>query len=81
MLATRKKKPVMLCIAMNMTNHDLLREWGELPPEVQVLHLNALQDEYLERRTMTSSNVALAYATRWICGWIGTGTQVSPGGR
>ncbi len=47
--ATRKQEPVTLCIAMDMTNHDLLHEWGELPSELQVLHLNVLQDENLKR--------------------------------
>jgi hypothetical protein len=34
------QRPVSLCIAMDVTNHQLLREWGEVPPEVQFLHMN-----------------------------------------
>jgi hypothetical protein len=38
--AKASRKPVTFCIAMDTTNHDLLRQWGEIPPEVQFLHMN-----------------------------------------
>jgi hypothetical protein len=31
---------VDLCFMMDRTNHSLLRAWGEIPPEVQILDLN-----------------------------------------
>jgi hypothetical protein len=35
-----RRQPVLLCFAMDNTNHRLLREWGILPPDVRTLDLN-----------------------------------------
>jgi hypothetical protein len=35
-----RTKPITLAFPMDATNHKLLREWGEIPPEVRVVDLN-----------------------------------------
>jgi hypothetical protein len=47
--AEARAKPVRLAIAMDVTNHELLREWGEIPPEVLILHMNQPQANKPER--------------------------------
>src|SRR5262249_1476633 len=44
-----RRKPVKLCLSMDATNHDLLREWGEIPSNVQFMHLNNRSIETMER--------------------------------
>jgi Dolichyl-phosphate-mannose-protein mannosyltransferase len=51
------RRPVKLCFAMDSTNHELLREWGEIPAGVRILHLNKLHagrperpDYYIQQR-------------------------------
>ncbi len=34
------KKPVRLAFPMDATNHNLMREWGKVPPEVGIVDLN-----------------------------------------
>src|SRR5208337_3923462 len=34
------KQPVTLSFSMDTTNHDLIREWGGIPPGVRIVHLN-----------------------------------------
>jgi hypothetical protein len=41
--------PVALSFTMDATNHDLLREWGEIPPGVEILDLNAVSPRRPER--------------------------------
>ncbi len=50
-------QPVRLCIAMDVTNHELLREWGEIPRDVEFLPMNNPQagrperpDYYIQQR-------------------------------
>jgi hypothetical protein len=33
-------KPISLAFPMDATNHKLMREWGEIPPEVRIVDLN-----------------------------------------
>ena len=35
------KQPVTFSFAMDATNHDLMREWGVIPPGVRIIDLNA----------------------------------------
>jgi hypothetical protein len=44
-----RRKPVKLCLSMDATNHDLLREWGEIPSNVQIMHLNNRNIDMMER--------------------------------
>ncbi|MGP0065439.1 MAG: hypothetical protein ACLQGP_17775 [Isosphaeraceae bacterium] len=39
------RRPIHLCFAMVAVNHDLLREWGEIPPGVRILHTNVAHPE------------------------------------
>jgi Dolichyl-phosphate-mannose-protein mannosyltransferase len=38
--AEARRKPITLAFPMDATNHKLLREWGEIPPEVRIIDLN-----------------------------------------
>jgi Dolichyl-phosphate-mannose-protein mannosyltransferase len=38
--AEARRKPITLAFPMDATNHKLLREWGEIPPEVRIVDLN-----------------------------------------
>jgi hypothetical protein len=44
-----RRKPVQLCFAMDSVNHDLLREWGEIPPDVRILHTNVAHPQIVGR--------------------------------
>ena len=34
---------------MDPVNHDLLREWGEIPPNVKILHMNVARPQFAGR--------------------------------
>ncbi len=38
--AQAEQRPITLGFAMDSTNHELLREWGELPDGLRIFHLN-----------------------------------------
>jgi hypothetical protein len=35
-----RRRPISLCFSMDATNHRLLREWGEIPHDIDILDLN-----------------------------------------
>ena len=38
--AKARKNPLTLSFSIDANNHELMREWGEIPPGVRIVHLN-----------------------------------------
>ena len=61
--AQARRQPVTLSFPMDKINHELLREWGEIPREVQTIDLNSEPERKPKRPTTMFSSVGGGFTT------------------